>query len=95
MSVDWLDVLLMMTVGAGAGAFYFGGLWWTVRRLPHSRRPAGLSLASFLLRAAAVLAVFYTLAGKEPLRWILLLAGFTLVRLVLLRRIGAHLVEPG
>lgn len=88
MSVDWLDALLTMTAGAGVGAFYFGGLWWTVRRLPRTRRPAGVSLASFLLRAAAAMAIFYALADGSPVHWILLLAGFTLARLVLLRRIG-------
>ncbi|MEE4608697.1 MAG: ATP synthase subunit I [Desulfobacteraceae bacterium] len=102
MSVDWLDALLTMSAGAGTGAFYFGGLWWTVRRLPGTRRPAGLSLASFLLRAAAVMAVFYLLADGSPVHWIQLLAGFTLARLVLLRRIGRaekdtqrFLVAPG
>lgn len=102
MSVDWLGALLTMTAGAGAGALYFGGLWWTVRRLPGTRRPARWSLASFLLRAAVVMAIFYVVAGKAPVRWVLLLAGFTLARLVLLRRIGGDgkdaqrpLVSPG
>lgn len=88
MSADWLGALLTMTAGAGAGALYFGGLWWTVRRLPGTRRPARWSLASFLLRAAAVMAIFYALADGNPVHWILLLTGFTLARLVLLRRIG-------
>jgi F1F0 ATPase subunit 2 len=88
MSVDWLGALL--TMAAGAGAFYFGGLWWTVRRLPETRRPARWSLASFLLRAAVAMAIFYALADGNPVHWILLLAGFTLARLVLLRRIGGR-----
>ena len=38
--------------GAGIllGIFYFGGLWMTVRALPHAKHPAFLVLGSYLFR---------------------------------------------
>jgi len=85
---NWLDVLLTLTIGIAAGTFYFGGLWWTVKKLPDTRRPAWLSLASFLLRAVVVLTIFYVATQGQWDRLLLCLVGFSLARLVLLRRIG-------
>ena len=38
-------------LGAVLSAFYFGGLWLTVKRLPQSRQPTLLSLSSFAARS--------------------------------------------
>jgi len=85
---DWLDVLSTLPIGIAAGTFYFGGLWWTVKKLPGAHRPEFLSLASFLLRAVVILTVFYAATQGKWDRLIFCLVGFSLARLVLLRRIG-------
>jgi len=102
MMTDWMmtltippiwRLLLAFAGGAGLGFFYFGGLWWTVRRLASTQNVALLFLASFTLRTVLTLAGFYFIAFR-PLSdgsWLLMLtalAGFILIRLLLVRRWG-------
>jgi F1F0 ATPase subunit 2 len=80
-------VLMAFFVGMGAGVFYFGGLWWTVRRLPSARQPALLTLGSFFVRAGLSLAAFYFASGGQWQRILVSLLGFIIVRVFLVRRI--------
>jgi F-type H+-transporting ATPase subunit a len=58
-------VILVLAGSAGVllGVFFFGGLWWTVRRGLLSKRPASLFLGSLLLRTSIILAGFYVVSG--------------------------------
>jgi F1F0 ATPase subunit 2 len=80
-------VLMAFFVGMGAGVFYFGGLWWTVRRLPTARQPALLTLGSFFVRTGLSLAAFYFASGGQWQRILASLLGFIIVRVFLVRRI--------
>ena len=84
-SVPYL--LVAFFVGMGAGVFYFGGLWWTVRRLPSARQPALLTLGSFFVRTGLSLAAFYFASGGQWQRILASLLGFIIVRVFLVRRI--------
>jgi len=84
-SVPYL--LLAFFVGMGAGLFYFGGLWWTVRRLPAARQPALLTFGSFLVRTGLSLVAFYFASGGHWQRILASLLGFIIVRVLLVRRI--------
>ena len=84
------STLLYMSIGIGSGALYFAGLWWTVTRLKGVRRPGLWALASFLLRAALLVAVFGAAAQGSWERIIACLVGFTAVRLAALRRMPPH-----
>jgi F1F0 ATPase subunit 2 len=86
MTAFWMTVPICLAVGLGTGLLYFSGLWWTVRRLANSRRPAAWSLASFLLRSIFVLAVFYISTQGRWDRLLACLVGFTAARAWLLRR---------
>lgn len=76
-----------MTLGlAGAaglilGVFFFGGLWWTVRRSLASRHPAAWVFGSALLRMGVSLAGFYVVSGGRFQPLLACLAGFLLARL--------------
>lgn len=68
------------------GAFYFGGLWWTVRRMLCVRRPSYLYFGSLIVRLGAVLAAFYALLINYA--WPILVAslvGFVVARIALVR----------
>ena len=80
-------VLVAFFAGMGAGLFYFGGLWWTVRRLPTARQPALLTFGSFLVRTGVSLVAFYFASGGHWQRILASLLGFIIVRVFLVRRI--------
>jgi F1F0 ATPase subunit 2 len=73
----------VLAAGTLVGAFYFGGLWWTVRRVVCSRRPGLLMLASYWVRTAAALALFYVIMDGNWLRLLVCLAGFLVMRQLL------------
>jgi len=78
---------LVLPLGAGLflGAFFFGGLWWTVIRGAASQRPAVWFFGSLLLRMSITLAGF-ALAGRDNWeRWLACLLGFVLARLIVTR----------
>ena len=80
-------LLLAFAAGAGIGAFYFGGLWWTVRRLATDDHPARLTLLSLLLRTGLSLGAFYVVMGGEWERLMAALLGVMVIRLLMVRRL--------
>jgi F1F0 ATPase subunit 2 len=78
-----------LAVGLFLGAFYFGGLWWTVIKGVSSPRPALWFLGSMLLRMSITLAGFYIVGREDWQRWLLCLLGFVLARLA-----GKWLTRP-
>lgn len=76
-----------LLAGVVIGAFFFGGLWWTVQRLPNSRHPAAMFLFSFVVRTAVTLTGFRLVMASqwEPAIWCLL--GFLIARTMIRRRI--------
>jgi F1F0 ATPase subunit 2 len=83
---DLLALALSLLVGAGLGLFYFGGLWLTVQRLPTARRPALLALGSFWGRTVVTVAVLYLIMDGHWQRLVAAMAGFVIVRLILVGR---------
>jgi len=71
-----------LAAGLLLGAFFFGGLWWTVNRGVSSQRPALWFFGSMLLRMSITLAGFYFVGHENSKRWLLCLLGFVLARLV-------------
>ncbi|MCU0580301.1 MAG: ATP synthase subunit I [Desulfobacterota bacterium] len=79
---EWV---LALAGGFLAGGLYFGGLWWTTRRVLQARRPAVFLLASYLVRAALALALFYFFMDGSGLKLLVCLGGFLFMRLALTR----------
>jgi F1F0 ATPase subunit 2 len=79
---DFLFLAPPLAAGLLLGAFFFGGLWWTVPRGVSSRRPALWFFGSILLRMSIALVGFYFVGGENWKRWLLCLLGFVLARLV-------------
>jgi F1F0 ATPase subunit 2 len=82
-----MDLVFALLAGAGMGFFYFIGLWWTVRKLSSTQRPALLSVGSFMLRTGVVLAGFYFIMGGRWERLLACLVGFMTARIVLVIRL--------
>ncbi len=82
---DPLTLLLAWMAGVVLGALFFGGLWWTVRKLASARRPALWIFGSLFLRTSATLAGFYLVSGRHLDRLLLCLLGFLMARLLVTR----------
>ena len=67
--------------GALLGTFFFGGLWWTVRKGMVSPNPALWFSGSLLLRMSLTLAGFYLVGRDHGDRLALCLVGFVAARL--------------
>jgi len=78
---------LAFIAGASLGAFFFGGLWWTVQKGVSSESPALWFLGSVLLRTGVVLAGFYFVAQAHWSKLAACLLGFVIARVVVVRRL--------
>jgi len=82
---ETLTLLLSGAAGVALGLFFFGGLWWTIRKSLTSGRPALWILASFLLRTGVTLSGFYFVSGDHWERLAACMAGFLAARFVVTR----------
>jgi len=83
--VSWTAIGIGLLAGSALGLFFFGGLWWTVQRLPGARRPFLYSFASFAVRAVITLGGFYLVALGSWERLLGCLIGFLVIRMVLMK----------
>jgi F1F0 ATPase subunit 2 len=80
-----LSLAAGLLAGMVLGAFFFGGLWWTVRRGVSSKRVALWFAGSMLLRTGVVVTGFYFVLGDNWRRLVAGLLGFVIARLIVLR----------
>lgn len=85
-----MALLIIWCIGIGLGAFFFGGLWWTVRKGLFSAHPALWMLSSLLLRMGFTVAGFYLvllsdLGDAAWQRLLLCLLGFLTARLLVIK----------
>jgi F1F0 ATPase subunit 2 len=73
--------------GALLGAFFFGGLWWTVQKGVNSERPALWFLGSLLLRTGVLLAGIHFVSQGHWSRLVACLFGFLIARVIVVKRL--------
>jgi len=71
-----------LLAGAGLGAVFFGGLWWTVRKGVSSEQPALWFLGSLLVRTGITMGGFYLVGRGHWERLALCLLSFFVARLL-------------
>lgn len=81
-----MEWMLAVTLGALAGAVFFGGLWLTLRGIGASPRPGLRALASLLGRLTVVAAATLLVIRLHPPAAAAFLAGFLAVRAAARRR---------
>jgi len=84
MNEAWMLVSALLAGGL-LGAFFFGGLWWTVRKGVSSPYAALWFLLSMLLRTSIVLCGFYFILGENWQKLLAGLLGFVIARLIVTR----------
>ncbi len=67
------------------GIFFFGGLWWTVRKGVAAKHIALWFFGSLLLRSGVVMLGFYFVMGDSWQRMLAGLLGFVLARVIVTR----------
>jgi F1F0 ATPase subunit 2 len=82
---NFLLLALALVAGLLLGAIFFGGLWWTVRKVVFSKSPARWFLGSMLLRMSVVLAGFYFVGRGDWQRLVTCLIGFIVARFIVMR----------
>ena len=83
-----MQIALALIAGLILGAFYYGGLWWTVRQVQTSKQPGLLFAASFIVRTLVVIGGFWLVSHGDWLLILVCLAAFIGIRMVLTRRWG-------
>jgi F1F0 ATPase subunit 2 len=78
---DTFTMTLACLAGLMLGCFFFGGLWWTIRRGLSSPHPALWFSGSLVVRMAVTLAGFFFVSGGSGMRLLACLAGFMAGRL--------------
>ena len=82
---ETLSLALALVTGVLLGAVFFGGLWWTVRKVVLSKRSTLWFFVSLLMRTSIVVAGFYFIAHGDWVRLLLCLLGFVVARPIVMR----------
>jgi F1F0 ATPase subunit 2 len=77
-----LHILLAFVSGFTLGAFFFTGLWLTVKIMVASKTPALLMMVSFFIRTGITLLGFYYVSYNKPGLLVICVTGFILARIV-------------
>ena len=90
MSTIGTSLIVALAGGMLLGAIYLAVLWLSVHRLTRVRRPGLLMVAGYVLRMLLLIAGFYLLGGGQWQSFVAALAGFILVRTLVLRLLGRN-----
>ncbi|WP_282143301.1 ATP synthase subunit I [Cellulophaga baltica] len=91
---DLISILLGFFGGTAIGALFFGGLWFTTKKMLTSKWPALMYLGSLILRVGFTLLGFYYI-GQDNWKIILIgLLGFISMRFIVLRMTRTENLEP-
>ena len=83
MNETW-NMILAFIAGLLLGALFFGGLWFTVKKMSTSAKPALLVLGSFVSRMVVVLIGFYFIGAGNWQRLLIALLGFIIARFIVI-----------
>lgn len=81
---DNLLMVLAFIAGIALGIIFFGGLWFTVKKVVSAKIPALWVLGSFMVRIAIVLLGFYLISAGNWQRLVSCLIGFTAARFIVI-----------
>ena len=86
-------LVMAFVAGLVLGAFFFGGLWWTVQKGLKSENPAIWFFGSMMLRIALIVLAFYYVAQGHWSGLLACLAGFLVGRFFIVRRLARYPAE--
>ena len=81
---ETLLMILAFFAGIALGIIFFGGLWFTVKKIVRAKIPALWVLGSFIVRVGIVLPGFYFIGAGNWQRLIICLIGFIAARFIVI-----------
>lgn len=75
-----INTILAFIAGMMLGVFFFGGLWFTIKKAVSAKIPALWFFLSFFLRVTVVLIGFYYISPGGWQRLVVCLIGFIVAR---------------
>ena len=91
-----LTIIAALALGFLLGIFFFGGLWFTVKKALEIKRPAWWVFGSFMVRMGITLSGFYFISMHGWQYLLFCLAGFIIARYVVMRWTKMkHIKAPG
>jgi F1F0 ATPase subunit 2 len=79
---ETLNMILALIAGLAIGAFFFGGLWFTVRKAVNAKTPALWFFGSFILRVSISMVGFYFISLGNWKHLLVALLGFVIARFI-------------
>jgi F1F0 ATPase subunit 2 len=81
---ETLLIIAAFVGGIALGIIFFGGLWFTVKKLITAKIPALWMLGSFIVRVGIVLTGFYFISSGNWQRVVICLIGFIAARFIVI-----------
>ncbi|AVR44436.1 ATP synthase subunit I [Christiangramia fulva] len=69
-------LIIVFLVGFALGVFFFGGLWYSVKKAVVSTKPLLWTFGSFFIRMSLTVLTFYFAGGEDWRRFLAVLIGF-------------------
>ncbi|ADV50244.1 ATP synthase subunit I [Cellulophaga sp. E16_2] len=82
---DLVMILLSFFGGTAIGALFFGGLWFTTKKVLTSKWPVSLYLGSLFIRIGFTLLGFYYIGQNDWKYMLFCLLGFISARFIVIR----------
>ena len=79
---ETLNMILAFIAGVAIGTFFFGGLWFTVRKAVNAKTPALWFFGSFFLRVSITMVGFYFISLGNWQHLLVALLGFVIARFI-------------
>ena len=79
-----LNTVWVLIAGIALAIIFFGGLWFTVKKMVHSNTPGLWLFTSFFLRVGITLVGFYFVGAGNWQRLLICLVGFIAGRFIVL-----------
>lgn len=77
-------IIFAFVAGAALGILFFGGLWYTVKKIVDTKMPVVWVLGSFIFRVAVVLVGFYFISSGNWQRLVVCVIGFIAARFIVI-----------
>ena len=89
-----LQIIGVLMAGISLGLFFFGGLWYTIKKAVTSKIPALWFLGSLIIRVSVTLLGFYMVASINLQSLLICTAGFVIARFIISQVTKQKIVEP-